>query len=197
MHCFAFCLFSSFCGLLQFPGVTRSKSFQQLSLFLCHKYPQVRLYAELEKNIQIKWKRRKKGQNRRLCYLIQTRSQFWRLLICDGKYITSKEIYWQQKNFVSFLFFFLKIVIAVKNYCLSVRGWVRFSSYDPSFRAGSATSVNFTICSYRKFHPSYRGEKWFPNKPGLKSSDQAWRGFFAAITCRNIQVNSLYFIVYP
>ncbi|XP_067044336.1 tubulin-specific chaperone D-like [Acropora muricata] len=33
---------SVFCGLLQFPGVTRSKSFQQLSLFLCHKYPQVR-----------------------------------------------------------------------------------------------------------------------------------------------------------
>ncbi|CAH3179067.1 unnamed protein product [Porites evermanni] len=31
-----------FCGLLQFPGVTRTKSFQQLTIFLCHKYPQVR-----------------------------------------------------------------------------------------------------------------------------------------------------------
>lgn len=34
-----------FCGLLQFPGVTRTKSFQQLSIFLCHKYPQVRKTA--------------------------------------------------------------------------------------------------------------------------------------------------------
>ncbi|RMX50561.1 hypothetical protein pdam_00008754 [Pocillopora damicornis] len=33
---------SVFCGLLQFPGVTRMKAFQQLSIFLCHRYPQVR-----------------------------------------------------------------------------------------------------------------------------------------------------------
>lgn len=35
-------LFPRFCGLLQFPGETRTKSFQQLCIFLCHKYPQVR-----------------------------------------------------------------------------------------------------------------------------------------------------------
>ena len=35
-----------FCGLLQFPGVTRTKSFQQLTIFLCHKYPQVSLLVD-------------------------------------------------------------------------------------------------------------------------------------------------------
>ena len=35
-----------FCGLLQFPGVTRTKSFQQLTIFLCHKYPQVSLFVD-------------------------------------------------------------------------------------------------------------------------------------------------------
>ncbi|PFX29522.1 tubulin-specific chaperone D-like isoform X1 [Stylophora pistillata] len=33
---------SVFCGLLQFPGATRTRAFQQLSIFLCHRYPQVR-----------------------------------------------------------------------------------------------------------------------------------------------------------
>lgn len=35
-------VFTRFCGLLQFPGATRTKSSQQLCIFLCHKYPQVR-----------------------------------------------------------------------------------------------------------------------------------------------------------
>lgn len=71
MTLFRFFLFSSFCGLLQFPGVTRSKSFQQLSLFLCHKYPQVRLNAELKKKKQPRLNENEKTQGQNHFFLLK------------------------------------------------------------------------------------------------------------------------------
>ena len=37
---------------------------------------------------------------------------------------------------------------------------LRASSYDPGYRDGSASGMNFAVRSYGKFHPSYRDEKW-------------------------------------
>ena len=37
---------------------------------------------------------------------------------------------------------------------------LRASSYDPGYRDGSVSGMNFAVRSYAKFHPGYRDEKW-------------------------------------
>ena len=36
----------------------------------------------------------------------------------------------------------------------------RASSYDPGYRDGSVSGMNFAVRSYGKFHLGYRDEKW-------------------------------------
>ena len=38
--------------------------------------------------------------------------------------------------------------------------FLRASSYDPGYRDGSVSGMNFAVRSYGKFHPGYRDEKW-------------------------------------
>ena len=42
----------------------------------------------------------------------------------------------------------------------SQKAIVRASSYDPGYRDGSVSGMNFAVRSYGKFHPGYRDEKW-------------------------------------
>ena len=35
--------------------------------------------------------------------------------------------------------------------------------------------MNFVVCSYGKFQPGYRDEKWRRDHPGVKFNEQAWR----------------------
>ena len=53
--------------------------------------------------------------------------------------------------------------------------WPRASSYEPGYRDGSVSRMNFVVCSYWKFQPGYRDEKWWRDQSGVKFNEQAWR----------------------
>ena len=64
---------------------------------------------------------------------------------------------------------------------------LRASSYDPGYRDGSVSGMNFAVRSYGKFHPGYRDEKWWRGQSSVTFTEQARQEFFIFIGSTNLK----------
>ena len=64
---------------------------------------------------------------------------------------------------------------------------VRASSYEPRYRDGSDSGINFAVCSFRNFQPGYRDVKWWRDHSGVKFNEQDWRPSY----CRSFRFHPI------